>query len=84
MRGHNAPFQLRNETLFGLKNLLFFFNFNPYFSKAKLPEEVSMLMEQESWMKVGPSGNLCIVPQKVIYIRRKDLSLLCFTDIDWK
>lgn len=43
-----------------------------------------MLMEQESWMKVGPLGNLCIVPEKVIYIRRKDLSLLCFTDIDWK
>lgn len=43
-----------------------------------------MLMEQQSWTKDDPLGNLQMVPGVVIYISRKDLSLQCFIDIDWK
>lgn len=50
----------------------------------KLPEAVLMLMEHQSWMKDGLLGNLRMVLEEVIYIRRKDLSLLWFIDIDWK
>lgn len=70
-------FSKRNETLLLFLKHLWPFNFNPYFSKfIKFPEEVLMLMEQQSWIECGPLGNFQTVREGIMYIRKRDLSLL--------